>query len=411
MHSDLNVGWSHGIWGVHELDNGVEEELQENVGPGGDTELESEMGTIVGALEPIEENDAIEVLSALKQTGTAMAREKLNRVLKAPVFQHLTSTRSARNARTPDHTKLASRARVTTAKKLTLADTARRSVPKCLEVTPVCELSPVTWSGQQPLTEQKEADDETDAEALGVCHRPGCAVPDTGCAKTRSGRSAHPALTGSSGAGWDLGEETIRFVAHVVPENSGLLLSCSDLKALEARIDLGSHQLHLENPKATVKLSTTPAGHYEIDLVNRAVEVATVDSCAGISGKHVEALARGGESPQRFSGRAALRPASSCLRFCQAKGSTKDMDCRSRFVCLCLARVIPCGRRRSGLMATRGRMRPRGGNCCDSNEERETLRVYDADEQLSRPVHENHEVHSGFHTAIADGCTLEVQRS
>ena len=40
--------------------------------------------------------------------------------------------------------------------------------------------------------EQNEADegDQSDAEVLGVCHRPGCAVPDTGCAKTLIGQSA-----------------------------------------------------------------------------------------------------------------------------------------------------------------------------------------------------------------------------
>ena len=169
----------------------------------------------------------------------------------------------------------------------------------------------------------------TDADVIGVCHRPGSAVPDTGCAKTLIGRSAlkrHVEASGkeprwvsnvrpvrfrgfddstqlSQGAvdlEWDLGVETISFVAHVVPGNSGLLLSRFDLKALGATIDLGNDQLHLDNPKVTLKLSTTPAGHYEIDLLHRAVEVATVDSCAGVSGKPVEALARSGESPKGF---------------------------------------------------------------------------------------------------------------
>ena len=71
---------------------------------------------------------------------------------------------------------------------------------------------------------------------------------------------------------WDLGEEIIRFVAHVVPRNSGLLLSRSALKALRATIDLRNDQLHLENPGALLKLSTTPAGHYETDLVTEPVE-------------------------------------------------------------------------------------------------------------------------------------------
>ena len=57
------------------------------------------------------------------------------------------------------------------------------------------------------------------------------------------------------------GEEILRFVAHVVPGKLELLLSRSDLKALGAMIDLRSDQLHLENLRTTLKLSTTPAGH------------------------------------------------------------------------------------------------------------------------------------------------------
>ena len=55
-------------------------------------------------------------------------------------------------------------------------------------------------------------------------------------------------------------------MAHVVPGNSGQLLSRSNLKAVGATIDLRNDQLQLENP---LELSTNPAGHYEIDLLNR----------------------------------------------------------------------------------------------------------------------------------------------
>ena len=48
--------------------------------------------------------------------------------------------------------------------------------------------------------EQNEADDQSDAEVLGVCHRPGCAVPDTGCAKTLIGQSALKSRVEVSGA-------------------------------------------------------------------------------------------------------------------------------------------------------------------------------------------------------------------
>ena len=45
---------------------------------------------------------------------------------------------------------------------------------------------------EAPLFGTKETDegDHSDAEGLGVCHRPGCEVPDTGCALTPTGQSA-----------------------------------------------------------------------------------------------------------------------------------------------------------------------------------------------------------------------------
>ena len=73
-------------------------------------------------------------------------------------------------------------------------------------------------------------------------------------------------------------EKMIRFVIHVVLRNSGLLLSRADLKVAGATIDLKHDQQHLENLRTTVKLSTTPAGHREIDLLNRHSEVAIVNS-------------------------------------------------------------------------------------------------------------------------------------
>ena len=78
--------WSHGTFGVDELEDRPDHELQDPVDFGGDTEFESEIEAIVGALEPTEESDAIEVLSTWKQTRTAMTQEKLNRGLRTPVY-------------------------------------------------------------------------------------------------------------------------------------------------------------------------------------------------------------------------------------------------------------------------------------------------------------------------------------
>ena len=87
--------WSHGTFGVEELEDRPDHELQDPVDFGGDTEFESEIEAIVGALEPIEESDAIEVLSTWKQTRTAMTQEKLNRGLRTPVYQHSKTARQS----------------------------------------------------------------------------------------------------------------------------------------------------------------------------------------------------------------------------------------------------------------------------------------------------------------------------
>ena len=69
----------------------------------GDVELESEIEAIVaGALEPTEEHDAVEVLAAWKQTGSAIKQEKLSRGLKTPVYPNSNNTASTGNFPKPD---------------------------------------------------------------------------------------------------------------------------------------------------------------------------------------------------------------------------------------------------------------------------------------------------------------------
>ena len=75
-----------------------------------------------------------------------------------------------------------------------------------------------------------------DAEALGVCHRPGCAVPETGYAKALIGCRAlarHVAVTGT---------------------------------------DLRNDQVHPSNSDVTLNLATTLTGRYEKDLLDRPQE-------------------------------------------------------------------------------------------------------------------------------------------
>ena len=90
---------------MDDLEDRVEDEL------GGDAEFESAIEAIVGALEPIEESDAVEVLASWKQTRTATNQEKLNRDLRTPVYQHSNSTSIARNFPKPDLAKFACRIR------------------------------------------------------------------------------------------------------------------------------------------------------------------------------------------------------------------------------------------------------------------------------------------------------------
>ena len=95
---------------------------------------------------------------------------------------------------------------------------------------------------------------------------------------------------------WDLGEKVIRFVAHVVPGMWELLQSHSHLKALEATIDPRNDRMHLENPRATLKLSTTLAGHCEVDLHNRIKEAAGVGSLDKIPGSTLRVLTKEGST-------------------------------------------------------------------------------------------------------------------
>ena len=101
--------WSRGPLGVEELEDRIEGETQDHVEFGDDAELESEIGAIEGALEPLEESDTIEVLATLKQTRTAMTQEKLSRGLRAPVRQHTNSTSVTKCSPKPDLARMVGR--------------------------------------------------------------------------------------------------------------------------------------------------------------------------------------------------------------------------------------------------------------------------------------------------------------
>ena len=66
---------------------------------------------------------------------------------------------------------------------------------------------------------------------------------------------------------WRMGGKTIHFGAHVAAGTSGL--SRPDLKAPSAQIDLQFGQLHLSSLHVTLNLATTPAGDYQMILLDR----------------------------------------------------------------------------------------------------------------------------------------------
>ena len=112
-----------------------------------------------------------------------------------------------------------------------------------------------------------------------VCQRPGCAVPTL---ISRWAPDRHAAATGVRPR-WLPDISPVKFkgfghstqprgnlngaqAAHVAAGNSGL--SRSDLKAPSAQIDLQFGQLHLSSLRVTPNLATTPAGDYQMILLD-----------------------------------------------------------------------------------------------------------------------------------------------
>ena len=58
--------------------------------------------------------------------------------------------------------------------------------------------------------------------------------------------------------------------------------------------------MHLENPRTTLKLSTTPAGQYEVDLLNRTRQAAGVDSLDKLPARNVKVLTENGRTLKVF---------------------------------------------------------------------------------------------------------------
>ena len=135
--------WSHGAFGVDELEDRVEHEPQDLVDFGDDAEFESEIEAVVGALQPVEDSDAVEVLATRKQTRKAVTQEKLSRGWEHLCANAQTARQSARTFPKPDLAELAGRTR--TVGNLTMsAESVQRSA-QASERTLACELVPAMF--------------------------------------------------------------------------------------------------------------------------------------------------------------------------------------------------------------------------------------------------------------------------
>ena len=125
-----------------------------------------------------------------------------------------------------------------------------------------------------------------------MCQRPGCAVPTL---ISRWALDRHAAATGvrplwlpdislrpQYSTRWNLNGAQ---AAHVAAGNSGL--SRSDLKAPSAQIDLQFGQLHLSSLRVTPNLATTPAGDYQMILLDRPRALSKSNSIGDVQSSKV----------------------------------------------------------------------------------------------------------------------------
>ena len=69
----------HGTFAVGESEEGLELNVEDDPETQGDTEAEREIEAIIAGVEPIEESDAVEVLTTWRHTRTAVTLDKLTR--------------------------------------------------------------------------------------------------------------------------------------------------------------------------------------------------------------------------------------------------------------------------------------------------------------------------------------------
>ena len=145
-------------------------------------------------------------------------------------------------------------------------------------------------------------------------------------------------------------------MARVFPGNSGLLLNRSDLTAFGATIDLR-------------KLSTTPAGHCEMDLLNRTSGVTIVDSLTRIHWNQREVVGQKRRHIPIFFERDGPHPRGWLPRVCNFVRSDAlgEMERYGLQLQMCLSPPSSAGNVCSA--GTRGR----GADLCASSRVRHTI--------------------------------------
>ena len=103
--------WSHGTFGVEELEDRIEDETQDHVSSGMTLNLNPKLRPSWEHWNSWKKVTQSKFLRPAKQTRTAMAQEKLSQGLRTPARQHSNSTPTVKNAPKPDLARLAGRTR------------------------------------------------------------------------------------------------------------------------------------------------------------------------------------------------------------------------------------------------------------------------------------------------------------
>ncbi|CAK0790522.1 unnamed protein product [Prorocentrum cordatum] len=263
--------------------------------------------------EPMEEDEAIQVLATWKETRAAVAEERKKRGLPPP--------------QAPDLKRFSARVRCWACKQV---GHFSKECPKRAgkgggkgrfgqkfgagfvesffaeekEADPWSEIKEILEVDEIADHDDEDADDDDEAETFMV-HSPGAGVIDPGCARALIGLDTlrepikvsgndieidedHKVVTFKGFSGdeqhsigickipWRLGDHIEMVDVYVVPGKAGLLLSKPLLKKLGCTLDMEKDELAFQKLGVRVLLQTTRGGHYEV-LLDGSSAVPIVD--------------------------------------------------------------------------------------------------------------------------------------